>query len=355
MSEVVADTAKRLPTDIEGLDLILGGGLLPGNTYIMMGPPGAGKTILANQIAFHQARRGKRALYVTVLAETHGMMIEHLRGFAFFDEALVSDALVYFSGYAALHDGGLEGLLEHAHRLLHQEEADLLVFDGMATAEALAASVVDLKQFVHDLQQLARSYSCTTLLLTHAYDTSRERAEHTMVDGIVELFDTTRGVRAWRELQVHKARGTHHLRGRHLFEITGRGLTVYSRTEVRFNGANVDNFDATKRRPMGIETLDRMLGGGLHARSTSLVLGNSGSGKTLLGINFLAAGARQGEAGLYFGFGEPPAGGRGQGRRGGPRLQRARRRRTHRRARRTAARTLARPDRRAHPLGRGGA
>jgi circadian clock protein KaiC len=36
-----------------------------------------------------------------------------------------------------------------------------------------------------------------------------------------------------------------------------------------------------------------------------MVLGTPGSGKTVLGLHFLAAGARKGERGLYFGFDEP--------------------------------------------------
>src|SRR5687768_14537328 len=40
--------------------------------------------------------------------------------------------------------------------------------------------------------------------------------------------------------------------------------------------------------------------------STTLVLGPPGSGKTLLGLHFLAAGAHLGQPGLHFGFYETP-------------------------------------------------
>ena len=42
----------RLPTGITGLDTILFGGLLRGAGYVIIGEPGAGKTILCNQICF---------------------------------------------------------------------------------------------------------------------------------------------------------------------------------------------------------------------------------------------------------------------------------------------------------------
>jgi circadian clock protein KaiC len=47
-----------------------------------------------------------------------------------------------------------------------------------------------------------------------------------------------------------------------------------------------------------------MLAGGLRAGSITMALGTPGSGKTLLGLGLLAAGAESGEAGLYFGFSE---------------------------------------------------
>jgi len=50
-----------------------------------------------------------------------------------------------------------------------------------------------------------------------------------------------------------------------------------------------------------------MLGGGLRSGSITMVLGTPGSGKTLLGLSLLTAGAREGEPGLYFGFFETPA------------------------------------------------
>jgi circadian clock protein KaiC len=57
----------------------------------------------------------------------------------------------------------------------------------------------------------------------------------------------------------------------------------------------------------GIAALDAMLVGGFRSSTSTLLLGAPGTGKTVLGLHFLAAGVRAGEAGLYFGFYEPPA------------------------------------------------
>ncbi len=62
-----------------------------------------------------------------------------------------------------------------------------------------------------------------------------------------------------------------------------------------------------KKVPTYINGLDEILNGGLPASRTSLVVGNPGSGKTILGMEFLYRGALNGEPGIFLGFEEPVA------------------------------------------------
>ncbi|RMF00137.1 MAG: hypothetical protein D6768_13470, partial [Chloroflexi bacterium] len=55
-----------------------------------------------------------------------------------------------------------------------------------------------------------------------------------------------------------------------------------------------------------IEGLDDILQGGLPANRTSLVMGSPGSGKTIMGIEFLYRGALNDEPGIFLGFEESP-------------------------------------------------
>jgi circadian clock protein KaiC len=130
--------------------------------------------------------------------------------------------------------------------------------------------------------------------------------EHTMVDGMIELSDELYGWRSVRDLHVRKFRGSSYLRGRHAFRITGNGIEVFPRTESLLSEPSRDPAGETRLITSGSAGLDKMVGGGLTAGSTTLVVGPTGSGKTALGLQFLS-GASEAEPGLHFGFFESNA------------------------------------------------
>src|SRR5215471_4373293 len=100
-SSHTAPLPPRVPTGLAGLDLILGGGLFKGGVYIVMGRPGTGKTIFGNQLAFHHLRGGGRAVYCTLLSETHGRLLAFLQTMSFVDGAAIGDAIAYVNGYSS--------------------------------------------------------------------------------------------------------------------------------------------------------------------------------------------------------------------------------------------------------------
>ena len=309
MAEAPSDSEplSRFPTGAEGLDDLLGGGLFKSGIYIVTGTPGCGKTILANQIVFSHARRGGRAVYVTLLAESHARMLAQMRGLAFFDQAAVGSSINFLNGFGPMEEEGLAGLLQLLRSVVREQGADLLVLDGLETAGSLAKSDLDSKKFIKELQTWAGVVGCTVLLLSSSSSEHRSiQPEHTMVDGIVELRMARVDLRMLRELTVIKLRGSAFAEGSHPYLITSGGLRVYPRNESMPTAVTAKQA-AAEQTTTGIPTLDEMLCGGVSRGSITLALGSSGSGKTILGLQFLAAGAREGERGLHFGFFESPA------------------------------------------------
>ncbi|WP_257450123.1 ATPase domain-containing protein [Archangium lipolyticum] len=294
----------RVPTGIPGLDLVLHGGFLRRGVYMFQGRPGAGKTILANQMCFHHAAQGGRVLYTTLLAETHERLLFNLEPLSFYDASRIPEQISYLSAFSTLEGGGLKGLVEVLRREVRARKATLLVVDGLVTVEESAETKKDFKKFIHELQIHASFAGCTILLLTSA-SSEPVGPEHTMVDGVLELTDNRLGRRAERELEVKKFRGSSYLRGGHAFQITRDGIVVLPRIEALLQEPSREDPCKTERVSTGIAQLDRMLKGGLPCASSSVLFGPTGAGKTTFGLQFLDESSKS-EPGLLFGFYETP-------------------------------------------------
>jgi circadian clock protein KaiC len=307
-SEQVAVASGRLSSGIEGLDAVLLGGFVRNGLYIIQGAPGAGKTILTNQICYAYAATGGRALYVTLLSEQHQRLLANLEQMSFFDPARIAHEISYVSAFQLLERDGLAGLLTLLRREIVAHRAGVLVLDGLVAAEAYASTELELKKFIHELQTLAAAADCTMFLLTSSgmENNAFNRPEHTMVDGMISLHDTEHGWRVERDLFVSKFRGSNHLRGRHAMGITKDGIKVWPRIESLPLPHERFTRDANAARlSTGSRGLDVMLQNGLPRASCTVVLGPSGAGKTALGLQFLSACTAE-EPGMLLGFYETP-------------------------------------------------
>ncbi len=305
MNDVSNLGLDRVPSGVAGLDTILGGGFLKGGLYILQGTPGTGKTTLGNQICFNHAADGNRALYVTLLAEYHARMMQHLGAMTFFDGSKIPDQLSYISGFSVLRQDGLPGLMTLLRREIITRNVSAMVLDGFATVQRAAPGDQALNEFIHELQGIAIATDCTMFLLNSAKESENVTPEHTMVDGILELSEKLVGWSAERALQVVKFRGSGYLRGKHAFDITAGGLVVYPRIEALLAKPSRPDHSGTEKVSTGFERLDAMLDGGLPIASTTMVMGPSGVGKTTLGLHFLSR-CSASEPGLLFGFYETP-------------------------------------------------
>jgi circadian clock protein KaiC len=294
---------ERLRSSVPGLDQILGGGLFRTGVYIIQGLPGCGKTILANQVCYGHVAEGGSAVYVTLLAESHSRMIQHLSTLSFFDVKAFPDRLAYISAFHELESAGLKGLITLLRREMRTRKVGVLVLDGLVAASE-GASDLDLKKFIHELQSIAVLQDCTVLLLTSG-NIHRMAAEHTMVDGLIEVEDTLFDARSERSIHVRKFRGAGPLRGKHSLRIDNDGITVFPRIESLYRGAMQETAGTTPTTT-GIPSLDRLLAiGGVPEASSTVVIGSTGTGKTTMGLQFLQASSPD-VPGLHLSFFEGP-------------------------------------------------
>lgn len=300
-----ATRAQLMPTGIEGFDALLGGGLPQYHLYLIQGLAGSGKTTLASQIGFFHARQKKKVLVLTLIAESHAKLLQHLGNFSFFDSALLGREMVFFSGYNAIAEGGLRELLSFITSSLNDQRPEIMIIDGFRSVRDSKSSGLSLSEFMHSLNALVSTMGCTTFLLSPVEGNLPE-SENTLVDGLIELSQSQEGVRTIRELKVLKVRGGDHLLGKHAFEVKSNGVVVYPRLEAIAARTNHPAPASDKVVGFGIPSWDKLTGGGVMEGSTTNLLGSPGAGKTLMGLHFIQQGLRDKQKCLILGFYESP-------------------------------------------------
>ena len=297
---------NQLPTGVPGLDDIMGGGLPEFSINIIAGAPGCGKTTLAHQFVFRNATPERPAIYFTVLGEPAIKMLRYQQQYSFFDAALLKKSIRFINLSQILLDRGLAGVLQEITTEVNAANPSVVVVDSFRTVVRLAgANEADIQGFVQNLGLLLTSCAATTFLVGEYLESEIQgNPVFTVADGLFWLYQTVERNSVVRKLQIMKLRGQASVPGMHTFRITSAGLQTFSRTMGLVTARNRQHDGA--RLSMGNPELDAMVGGGIPQGDSLLIAGSSGTGKSLLATQFIAAGLREGERGIAVVFEERP-------------------------------------------------
>src|SRR4051794_30739126 len=302
----IVDLTERLTSGNREADYILGGGFPANSINIVMGHPGSGKTIFAEQLIFHNAGDDRPILYFTTLSEPLAKVVRYLQGFTFFDEHKLGTQVIYEDVGPQLARDGAPALIPLLQEAIRTMSPKIIVIDSFKAVHDLAPTVAERRKMVYEMTALLTAYGTTAFLLGEYNEEDILRyPEFAIADGIVEMSRRRLGNRDERYFRVYKLRGSKYLEGAHAFRITDAGLDIYPRLVSPPMPEGYEPPD--ERISTGIAGLDAMLEGGVWRGSTTLLAGPSGAGKTTIGLQFALEGARQGEPSLYMNFQENPS------------------------------------------------
>lgn len=312
----------QLDTGVPGLNEVLGGGLPEFSFNLLAGGPGAGKTTLVHQICFALATPERPALYITVLGEPPLKLLRYQQQFAFFDVAKIGRSIRFVSIEHEVLDEGLGKVLERIVAEVEATSPSLVVVDSFRSVIRAAPNSahhgeMPLEAFVQRLALHLTAWQATTFLVGEYLDSERENNPiFTVADDIIWLNQSVERNSIVRKLQVVKIRGQEPIPGLQTFRITGKGVQVFPRVPVPKEISAQAQIQMLKvgqsvktvaRVSTGVSELDRMLGGGIPTGTSLLLAGSSGSGKTVLAMQYITEGVKQGEPGLLAIFEKRPS------------------------------------------------
>jgi len=291
---------ERLSTGSTTFDQLLGGGLPVRSLSVIAGEPGAGKTLFALQVLFHLGREGKKGLYLTTLSEPALKLIQYMQQFSFFDERLMGKELIFADLGSVVRGRDADAVLKAIVSRVEQEEPAIVVIDSFKAIRDILGDPASVRTFVYDLAVHTAGWGAASLFVGEYTDEEIEtHAEFTIADGIIRFRIRREELTAVRVVEILKLRGANQVSGRHFFEIGPDGLTFFPRVRGPEAGS-IPPISSADRVSTGIAGLDDMLGGGMPRTSSTVIQGATGTGKTLIGLQFLLEGARRGEPGIQF-------------------------------------------------------
>jgi circadian clock protein KaiC len=301
-------------TGITGLDDILPGGIPRGNVILVEGAIGTGKTTIGVEFIYRGASEfNEPGIIVLFEVSPHKLMRDALKlGWNLQDLEQQNRLKIVFTTREVLRQE-----LQQADSVLLAEASKIgarrIFVDGAGRLVGGNGSP-EARSAFHVLTEGLQRENLTAILAVEATVHNGGLAgsgvslpEETIADTVIRLRmeDTQRAVS--RSIEVVKSRGQDFQMGRHTFRIIdGQGVRVYRRVQAprMVSRDHAPAFDPETRIPTGIPGLDEALNGGYFIGSTTVVAGISGVGKSVMGLQYIAEGARRGERSLMLSLDE---------------------------------------------------
>lgn len=216
---------ERVPTGIDGLDRMLGGGLHRGRSTFMLGPTGAGKTTVGLQFVLEGVRRREKCLYVS-FEENPTQLDAQLTSMGVDPQQARRDGLQFL--YVSPVELQIDSIVATIFRAIRDGEIRRVVVDAVGDLMMATRDAQRLHNYLYALAQHFAARGVTSLFPYEVAANTQEVGDRmsALADNILHLGVELQDGRARRTLRVAKARGIHHDMNVHELWITAQGVRV---------------------------------------------------------------------------------------------------------------------------------
>ena len=290
---------------VPGLDSLLNGGFVDGRLYLVIGPPGSGKTLLGTQFLRAGIDADETVLFIhseesaddlRANAANLGIDIDDAE---FLDVGPESDFFTESGSYDVVKPGDIEDgyLISDIRREIESVDPDRILIDPITHFQYLEPTEYQFRKRLISFARFLKDRG-TTVLATKTPSERTDTQLKSLSDGVVVLSND--GEQAGRRIRVPKHRGVGQRDGSHGLEIREGGVEVYP---AGVEGGTERRFEPTQFTS-GVAELDALLGGGIERGTVTIFSGPAGVGKSTTVTEFLANAATAGVPALAYLFEE---------------------------------------------------
>jgi len=304
----------KIPTGIRGFDEVLEGGVPKGRTLLITGSTGTGKTVFANEFLYRGITEyNENGVFVT-FEEHPEDIIKNVRNFGWDFDLLIRQKKLVFVNVSP-NDSHIEmngkydlsPLIERIKYAITKVHAKRVALDSISMLFSRFLNKDSIREVIYLICSELKILGMTSVItseknLSGQNEVSRFGVEEYVVDGVVELALIPGQQQFLRNMFIIKMRGVGYRSGNAMFEITSDGLEIFPKIEI---DRRVSKTDFKIREKFGIEGLDKAIGGGIPQGHLVLLSGNTGSGKTLIGMHYIVQGIQEGKNAIYVALDEP--------------------------------------------------
>jgi KaiC/GvpD/RAD55 family RecA-like ATPase len=234
-------------TGIPGLDALMSKGIPQGNSIIVAGGTGSGKSITCLQMLNYHANQGKKCLYMS-FEESEEHLREHMEDFGWNPRELEQKGLLKIQRFNPFEiTRSVDALLLKAKgELLIDVQPvifpdnftpEFIIVDSLtAISSAFTEKEDSYRIYIEQLFRFFEKINATSFMITETKQIptifSETGVEEFLADGVIVMYNIRKGTVKENAIEILKLRGAKHEKRIVALEITGQGIVVYPEQEV---------------------------------------------------------------------------------------------------------------------------